>query len=279
MASCSGQSFHADSACLLEGQEMTAIAMIYTGRSFLIGADGRCKADEGSSSKERETDQAQKIFLIQNKNVHLAYSITGFASTDDGSFQIVVEAQKQADKIQTERFSNGDDYVRRFCLNLERSTTAAMRDGRIKDFPKNEHLGLEDKARKFRLFFVGYFKGLPLWMEVGFYHEGDKDRIRVRVKHFSLDQIGGINIGSTIVAKMMYDQEAVVDPRLAKYKKGGNDGLSDYFLSYLKACCDPVACEIDPQCKFIGGHIHAAEIAADGIRWLIEPLASTSGTD
>jgi hypothetical protein len=82
---------------------MTAIAMIYTGRSFLIGADGRCKADEGSSSKERETDQAQKIFLIQNKNVHLAYSITGFASTDDGSFQIVVEAQKQADKIQTER--------------------------------------------------------------------------------------------------------------------------------------------------------------------------------
>jgi hypothetical protein len=254
---------------------MTAISMSYTGRSFLIGADGRCKADDGSPSNERETDQAQKIFLIENKNVYLAYTITGFASNDDGTFQVAVEAKKQAEKLQAERFSTGEDYVRRFCLNIMHATMTAMRDGRIKEFPANGHQLPEHRARKFRLFFVGYFKGSPLWMEIGFWHEADKSRIRFRDSHLSLDQHGVINsIGSTIVARMMYDPQVEADQRLAHYKKGASDGFLEFFFSYLRACCDPAACEIDPQCKFIGGHIHAAEITSTGFKWLIEPFAA-----
>lgn len=255
---------------------MTAISMTYTGRSFLIGADGRCKADEGSPSKERETDQAQKIFLIDSDNVHLAYTITGFAANDDGTFQVVVEAKKQAEKLQTARFSTGDDYAHRFCLNIMRATLAAMRDGRIKEFPVNEHQPPEFRDRKFRLFFVGYFRGTPLWMEFAFWHDADKKRIRLKNSHFSMDQYGVMHsIGSSIIANMMYNTKAEPDKRLAGYKKGGADEPLEFFYSYLRACCDPVAIEVDPQCQFIGGHIHAAEITPDRVRWLIEPLTSS----
>jgi hypothetical protein len=61
------------------------------------------------------------------------------------------------------------------------------------------------------------------------------------------------------------------DPRLAKYRRNQANAL-EYTISLLKALSDPVATEIDPLCSNVGGHIHAAEVTPDGIKWLIEPL-------
>jgi hypothetical protein len=33
-------------------------------------------------------------------------------------------------------------------------------------------------------------------------------------------------------------------------------------------CCDPIAVEIDPFCKYIGGKIHAATITPSGFNWV-----------
>jgi hypothetical protein len=39
--------------------------------------------------------------------------------------------------------------------------------------------------------------------------------------------------------------------------------------TWFRSCCDPVAVEIDPDCKFYGGRIHAATITPkDGFQWV-----------
>ena len=215
----------------------------------------------------------KRFFLSKSNFVHLVYAVTGFSSNNDGTFDVAVEAKKQAETLPTGQFSDGHDYVHRFCLNIKRALIAARRDGRIPEFPNNDHLPPEERSRKFRLFFVGYFKSLPLWMEVGFYHDAENDRIRVRPQHFEI-AMNIHRIGSQALANMMYNEQAVVDPRVANYKQGPRDGMLEYFISYIKACSDPIALEIDPQCKAIGGHIHAAEITTSGVKWLIEPLGA-----
>jgi hypothetical protein len=249
---------------------MTAISMMYTGGSFLIAADGRCRSDDESATKERETDQAQKIFPVETENMKLAYALTGFSSTEDGRFDLVAESEKQVQTLAMSRCSNGYEYVHRFCLNIKRAVTKARRDGQITEFSKNEHLPPEEKGRQFKFFFLGYFRGLPFWTEAKFYHDEETDRIQIRKADFEL--VPTIHsVGSEVLANMMYYEAAIVDPRLANYKKGPNDGVLEYITSYIKACSDPIALEIDPVCNTIGGHIHAAEVTRNGLKWLLEP--------
>jgi hypothetical protein len=248
---------------------MTAISMVYSQWGFTIAADGRCKSDDPSMT-ERETEQAQKIFPVENDNVTLAYTLAGFALNEDGTFDMIAECKQQADMLLTRRFTNGDDYIHRFCLNLKRAIIKARRDGRISEFPRYEELPPEEQGRICRLQFAGYFRGTPLWIEVKFYHEEDTDRIRLRLNHHSLiRQV--ICTGSDQIANLMYGTDVTPDPRVSNYRKSPSDGDLEYTASFIRACSDPVASEIDPVCKSIGGHLHAAEVTQAGFRWLIPP--------
>jgi hypothetical protein len=46
------------------------------------------------------------------------------------------------------------------------------------------------------------------------------------------------------------------------------DGLA-HVKGYIQACSDPLAAELDPICKGIGGHIHAGAVTPPGFVWLI----------
>jgi hypothetical protein len=48
--------------------------------------------------------------------------------------------------------------------------------------------------------------------------------------------------------------------------------------TYIRACSDPVALGIDPYCRLIGGHIHAAQISKNEFRWLIPPTPTQPPT-
>jgi hypothetical protein len=235
---------------------MTALSMMYTGNGFLIAADGRCRSDNPESvvEKTRETDQAQKIFPVETDTLKMAYALVGFASNEDGSFETVAELAKQVKLLEMSRFSNGYQYIHRFCQNIKRAVMKARTDGRITEFPNNDHLELEEKGRIFRLVFLGYFNGLAFWREAKFYHDEQLNTIDVRpddveiIRHLRC-------IGPEEIARSMYEVGIVPDPRIAMYRKNRSDGDLEYTASFIRACSDPIALEIDPVCKDIGGHI------------------------
>jgi hypothetical protein len=252
---------------------MTAISMLYTMDRFLIAADGRCRSDDPTGKeKDKETDTAQKIFFIDSPAVKMAGAVSGLAFTSEG-FDTLAEYRRKAAALPVSGFSNSHDYIHRICLNVKRSAIKAQKDGRL-TFLANEELPENEEGRQFRLYALGYFRGTPFWIVGGFYHDKDKDQMTIRMDHVPLNYASSrcVSPGDPIV-KMIFG-DAPLDPRLAKYKKGHDNPL-EYTISVIKALSDPVATEFDPFCAIVGGHIHAAQVTAEGTSWLIPPFAST----
>jgi len=86
--------------------------------------------------------------------------------------------------------------------------------------------------------------------------------------------LGAAFIGSDEIRKRYFGEHE--DERFLKYFRPSGPTLDDglaHAKGYIEACSDPLASEIDPLCKGIGGHIHAAAVTPLGFRWLIEPKA------
>lgn len=159
------------------------------------------------------------------------------------------------------------------CEKLGRAISKARRDGRISEFPKNEHLPPERRNNIFRILFVGYFKQGPWQLETRFLHD-DQDRVRFVVESAEPRETTSAIAGSEIVANGMYRDH---DPRFARYVKpriaDTLDWAADYVRGYIEACSDPAALELDPLCRRIGGHVHIAEITpSGGFKWRVAPV-------
>src|ERR1035438_4808800 len=150
---------------------MTANSIVYTSVGFVVAADGRCRSEEPASKQERATDCAQKIFSIKNKDKSLAYPVSGFAFTEDGKFEVAGEASAIALALANREFRTSQIYFAEFCRRLRHAFNAAIKDGRIDEFPPNEHLPLVDRNTLCRIFVVGYFKTQPAWVIAKFSHE------------------------------------------------------------------------------------------------------------
>jgi hypothetical protein len=82
----------------------------------------------------------------------------------------------------------------------------------------------------------------------------------------------GIVVGSEEISKRYFEQHQ--DTRFKNYFHAFGETLGEalsHARGYIEACSDPLAAEIDPLCKGIGGHIHAAAVTPSGFQWLIEP--------
>jgi len=251
--------------------DMTAISMLWRLDRFLIAADGRCRSDDPTGKeKDRETDRAQKIFLIDSPIVKMACTVSGFVMTE--KFDLFEEFRQKTTALPPPGFSNGEDYFHRICMNVKRSVIRARHDGRIENFPNYDALhSVEEKGWKFKLSALGYFKRVPFWILANFFHDEDTDTIKIRMNHLSLNQpCTNCSAPSPAIVNMMFGN-VTPDPRLAKYKKPQSQPL-EYTISVIQALSDPAAVEIEPRCGSVGGHIHAAEVTVDSARWLIAPL-------
>jgi hypothetical protein len=199
--------------------------------------------------------------------------MSGVAMTDDGSFETIAEAEKQITMLSGRRFIDGYEYAAKFCFNMARVLEKAERSGRIPAIPTSEKLPHEEKGKIFTFFLCGYYKGLPFLKIASFYHDEVKNRINIRPEDFELSQSRLACTGSEKIASMIYG-DAAVDPRIAKYKHDPNNdayGL-EATAAFIKACSDPAVLQIDPWCRIVGGHLHAAELTKNGFRWLISPV-------
>jgi len=253
---------------------MTALSMTLTpDRRFIVAADGRCKSDDPHSEKEREleTEKAQKIFIVETSDIKFVYAMTGFAMTGEG-FDLVAECRKQAELLPTaRRFFSGYDCVEWFAKGIKNVVDKALRNRTITKFADTSHLEPSERARKFKFYFAGYFKESLFFLEVRFYHRIELGSMQFEMALLDTSRPNNTCVGSDSIANQIYG-DAVPDPRIAKYRTSNVNSL-EFTTSFIQACADPVAQEIDPNCNAIGGHIHAVEVTRHGVKWLI-PLAS-----
>ena len=253
-------------------EAMTAIASLYTPSGFVIAADGRCRSDDGLHN-EFETEFAQKIFPVINEERTFAYSLIGFAGTNNGRFKMADELKKAADTLGNRRCEDGDVYVNKFGHLLQQAINKARRSGRLDELPANEHMPAEIRNQIFRLLLVGYFRRIPRQFETRFVRN-EEDRVRFIVESPTLRKIHSAVTGSNIIARLLFEDR---DPRFQRHEPPKPewptlDWAEAWTRGYIDACGDPLAAEIDPWCTRIGGHTHIAEITLEnGFQWRIPP--------
>lgn len=75
------------------------------------------------------------------------------------------------------------------------------------------------------------------------------------------------------------DGTAVADSPFAQYvmpiRTSSLDDAATYAAGYVEACCSPLAAELDPKMgRMTGGHVHVAQVTADGFAWRVPPKAN-----
>jgi hypothetical protein len=180
---------------------------------------------------------------------------------------------RQIQMLSSRRFNNGGEYATSLCSNLKKMLERAIADGRLPDIPASPDLPPQETGRVFRLILLGYCQGVPFFTVRGFYYRQQTRTFGVRPENMNLSGNVIFPIGCDPIAGMVFGAEEI-DHRIAQFKNNPNlesDALRAT-TNYVKACSNPAAVEIDPSCRSIGGHIHAAKLTLDGFEWLIPPI-------
>jgi hypothetical protein len=252
---------------------MTAIAVSFDSaqRRFVIATDGRVASQ--TLPMHVLTDSQQKIFFLENKLFTVAYSMTGLSRSS--SFDMLAEIRGQMETLAARRFADGYAFVHKLGFNMTKVLERAVKENRITNLLDCDDLAPEEKGRMLRILPLGFYGGMPFWAIASLYYDRANHRFSVRYQDFELDQFRTAPLGSDKIAAMIYEG-GPVDPRLQRYRDAADiapDALARTAV-FVQACSDPVAVEIDPWCRTIGGHLHAAELTETGFRWLIPPVAA-----
>jgi hypothetical protein len=255
----------------LGSDTLTAIAAAFepSERRFVIAADGLCASDTIPMQIRSEEDQ--KIFFSQTRFASLVYAMAGLANA--GNFELISAVHRQTEILSKRKFSNGYEYASQLCLSLIKVLQKAKDDGRIARVPLRQDLPPEEKGRLFTLYLLGFFEGNPFFRISRFYYDemsgkflSPRDQIPT-LQDFPVFYIGSTNIQKGVMG------EVPIDPRLAKYSLSETEKRDPRktTINLVEACCDPVAVEVDPACRMIGGHIHAGELTRDEFTWIEGP--------
>jgi hypothetical protein len=245
---------------LAGNSRMTAIAVTYTSGQFLMAADGRGLSNVNPSDK---SDKVPKIFPITDTDWTFGYALTGCIISENKSYNLVTASRAAIDSLAGKRFDTSLEYLLRVTQSLTETVSAAKRSEPIP----------EGSGPIFaRMIFAGFFKAEPTMMLIEF--QCDDAQPRVSAGSPPPDQFCWL-AGPPQFTPLFLNG----DTRFREYLKPLNaqssaDEAEAFARGYIDACSDRAAVEIDPECKKVGGHFHAAEITPDGFRWRISPTGS-----
>ena len=257
---------------------MTAVAIAYTPFGFAVAADGRetSRMAHGTTMEQDTTDQTQKIFEAHYPDSAICYSVTGRVAKG-ASYDFIGYASGQAKKLSSKIFRDSREYRNAFSERLLRYLQSLKRDG-ILEYRESPLLDAEDISLIVSIHIVGYFKGTPFWRNAHFYHEKNGG---VYLDTNGPPLVYGLRVGmgSDIVPNLCIKN----DPRFEKYQRRLNMTLEDasretaidWTSAYIELCSEPLAAEVDPICRMIGGHIHIATVTkSQGFQWVAgrEPI-------
>ena len=250
----------------------TAIVREYTAEGFVIAADGRKSKPDGTVV----SDTVQKIFPHVGPGRVLAYSLAGtvmFTADHDENdivFDFVAQTAEVAKSLSAIRSKNLVGFGKRLGDAINRRLADAKGRNLFSQYTTCENSPIERGYTIARIFVDGYCDGIPSRINIRFFHE---NQILRTPDVLTSDLNQGWMYGSKDIADLLF---ATDDQRLAAYRipkartnfSTGPPTLRDaieYAKSYIRACSDPVALQIDPKsCSAIGGHIHIASVTTDG---------------
>lgn len=241
----------------------TAIVSPYTREGFVIGADGMRRDQRTGKVLDLK---AQKIFLVEDEKVRLAYAWAGVTHLLDPQDQpVFVFANETASAASNARaHGHFGDYVTALCKEIVRNLVRVQRSGRLSHglpTARRTELGEEQIAQ---LLLVGYFRGRPC-------------RARVQVNHVAQTLIEPaiveIHDGSVPSDFCMFSGSVeIYDQMVADGTMTEPKSLQDaakLTRDYLQRCINNQNRLED--CRDIGGHIHIAAITPGDFRWIVAP--------
>jgi hypothetical protein len=254
---------------------MTAIVLQYTPAGIIVAADGLSRWGDDLSrdelARQGETDHEQKIFRGAFGGLDIAWAASGAVFNRDKTFSLVCEITKALHAANSRSVQSFDSWLGAVADDLRRSVSDAQTRGLLAPFSENAALPLDSQERFTfaRVFMAGYFyDGKPSIATIRLLHSNGVLTAPERLTQTPF--MGIMYTGSAEIRKRYFGMHE--DRRFFKYFRTPGEGL-DHAVGYIEACSDPLAAEIDPLCKGIGGHIHAAIITPDaGFRWAIPPI-------
>jgi hypothetical protein len=265
---------------------MSAIGIVAIPAGFIIAADGRMRLDDDSRAKAdehalaQESETAQKIFPIKTAGGMLAFTITGTVASDDLRFRLWEETQKCAEQLEGKNFPDAFSYLESLSLNLNAVINSASHAG-IMPFPKTHKLEQSSIQTIARIFFAGYFNSEPCLFHVDFYHFDGVTSEKPRIIPIEYTYWHRILLGPEKIKSAMYDDcngFVIENSPFAAYTEplvmqSSLDDAKRFVDGYIKACCTPLALNMDETCKTVGGHIHIAKITPEkGFEWETPPF-------
>lgn len=257
---------------------MSAVAVLYTSKGFVMAADGRSSSDD-DAKQFLITDEAQKIFPISGKEYTLALTITGLSASDDGSFNTYKEAMKHAADLSHCDFRGLINFAGDLCERLNNSFNQIKERGVITEFPEMNWLQEVNGWGIASLVLAGYFRGEPSWVAAHFFHYSQSQSAFV-VSRIPIQPGLRLFLGSVKIREFIYPTNNTHPPdaRFLRYiRPPGKDSLgssAEIAKAFIEAHCDAAALQEDHDfCRRVGGHIHILEITPRGFCWRIRPKA------
>jgi hypothetical protein len=230
---------------------MTAIAVAYVTAGFAVSAEGRQQwahqPTRERSVRADERDDVQKIFEVAGERAVLAYTVSGDIASRDRSFDLTAEVGSQVALLRGGVFWSGHRFVEALSGNLEKVIETAKGERRIEDYPTSEVL------------LLGYVRRRPCFFSIQFHRVG-AGMLRRVVTH-ELQPGCCLLIGSELIGRLILSGDA----RFMRFcrpldAKSSLQNCVAFARGYVEACCCPLARELDPECRKIGGHIHVATL-------------------
>jgi hypothetical protein len=251
----------------------TALARIYTPDGFVIAADGRACGDTFTNIT---TDDMRKIFGLESGGRKLAYSVTGTETlasdiSKGAAFSFLKEFRCAADGINPALSRNLHGHCVRIGRNIHKALLCAKTSGKIGKYPSQCRKQEEEPgATIVRIFVDGYFNGQPSRVQMRFWHQ---DQALKEPDVVPQEMLPGLLLtqGSAAIGHLLFgtDDERFARYRCTQTKIDGIVAAASLAASYIQACSDPVAREIDNICLGIGGTMHIAAVTpTDGFQWV-----------
>ncbi|MGA7220021.1 MAG: hypothetical protein WBX38_17025 [Candidatus Sulfotelmatobacter sp.] len=230
---------------------MTAIAIPYTSSGFAIAADGRQQWEHEPSrdaaTRDAESDAVQKIFQIERIDATFAFTLSGDVASRDRSFDLGTEVRNQLTWLHGTRFRRARGFMDALSERVVGAIQTAKGDGRIEHYPESE------------ITLAGYFRGAPCLVNIQFQRYGIGFRHRVIFR--DLQPGAHFLTGSDLITRLVSGgDERFVQFCKPLYEDASLQAATEFAIGYVQACSSALARGLDPECRRIGGHIHAAVV-------------------
>lgn len=272
---------------LIEDPTMTAIGVVGIESGFVIAADGRMTLDDEArrattpaATLELESEEAQKIFVIADKEKTLAYATAGFVKIDD--FSVLDALKRKMATLANRNFDTCKKYFEAVAERLADELNEAKRAKLIDKLPAYRKMEIGGGWKILDVVLAGYFKNYPCLTIAQLSHT---DGLDVHYNVNSHPPNYCILLGSDAVRRAMYpnpggEADARFSPYAVKTPITSQQDGEEYVTGFIAACSSDLGREIDPETwRITGGKTHVAKITPQsGFEWIIPPSLVTVST-